>query len=71
MEDVRKVEVLMVFGGWTEVPFHQVVEGDIFRLFESTGERVYDELHNGEFIAQSDAHERDGVWCVISDGEFI
>lgn len=71
MEELRKVEVYVHPDGWIAVPFRDVKKGDFFRIFESTGEPVYDQLHNSEFTATSDAKEIDGVGCIISDGTFI
>lgn len=70
MQDARKVEVY-ADGQWTEVEFEDVVQGDKFRIFEETGEPVYDKIGQCEFVAQGDAHMRLGTWCIISDGTFL
>lgn len=54
MLDLRKVELLKD-GEWIEIEFYELKEDDIFRMFESTGEEVYN--NNGEniLVALSDA----------------
>ena len=50
MVDMRKVEVFRD-EGWTEINFSELGEGDKFRLFESTGEKVVDPKGRGVWIA--------------------
>ena len=40
-------------GDWVEVPFMSLKKGDLFRLFESTGEPAH---AAGEWTAESDAY---------------
>lgn len=52
--EYRKVEVL-INNKWTAIPFLKIKEGDIFRMFEATGEQVMYGVH-GVFIAECDAY---------------
>lgn len=54
MLDLRKVEILKD-GEWIEIKFDELKKDDTFRMFESTGEEVYN--NNGEniLVALSDA----------------
>ncbi len=56
---MRKVE-LLCNDEWIEIPFSKIREGDIYRVFEVTGEQVLDEDGHGIFIAESDAVKVDG-----------
>lgn len=62
---MRKVE-LLCNDEWIEIPFSKIREGDIYRVFEVTGEQVLDEDGHGIFIAESDAVKVDGpaMYCV-------
>lgn len=61
MEDLRKVEVLKD-GKWQEIEFKKIHKGDIFRLFESTGEPVMDNNGKTEFVAKNEPYmTSDGV----------
>jgi hypothetical protein len=61
MEDMRKVEVLKN-GKWQSIEFKDICKGDIFRLFESTGEPVIDNNGKTEFVAKSEPYiTSDGV----------
>ena len=66
----RRVQVLHLCT-WMDIEFMDIKKGDKFRLFEETGEAVYDELYNTEFTANTDAFVKHDVGCVLTDGEFI
>jgi hypothetical protein len=51
---------LLTLGGWAQVKFSDLRQGDVFRLFEPDGEPVED---GQEFTCCSDAYF-DGVWGV-------
>lgn len=64
MNDVRRAEIL-ANGKWRETDFENIKAGDMFRLFESTGEPVTDKKGNSNFTAKTDAHiTGDGVYGV-------
>lgn len=52
MQDFRKVEILKD-GEWNEANFESIRAGDIFRMFESTGETVMDNNGNTQFLAKT------------------
>lgn len=52
--DMRKVE-LFKNDEWREIDFKQLKEGDKFRVFESTGEKVIDPKGHSEWIASCPA----------------
>lgn len=54
MSDLRKVEILKD-GEWIEIEFCELKKDDIFRMFEPTGEEVYDNNRENIFVASSDA----------------
>ncbi len=68
MDDTRKVEIMVAGVGWAEIDFMQLVEGDMFRLFESTGEIVMDDFGRTVFTATCDAYEHDGIGSISVDG---
>lgn len=50
---------------WKEIKFKDLKEDDIFRLFESTGEQVFGDNNQTEFIASSNAFlNEDDIWSV-------
>lgn len=64
MEDLRRVEILRN-GQWQEVDFGFIKAGDIFRMFEATGEPVVDNNGNRLFIAISNPYKtKEGLWVV-------
>jgi hypothetical protein len=66
----RKVEIMVAGIGWSPCSFGDVVAGDLFRLFEETGEPVNDLEGNTEFEASEDAHQmEDGTWCLTTKDE--
>lgn len=68
--EMRKAEIL-VNDEWIEVPFLKIKEGDIYRLFEATGEQVLDSDANGVFIAECDAYIDDSTGIgVVRDRPF-
>lgn len=61
MKDLRKIEVLKN-NKWQEINFEHLHKGDIFRMFESTGEPVVDNKGNRHFKAVSEPYMTpDGV----------
>lgn len=63
MTDKRIVQVYSN-GIWIESDMTKIVEGDRFRLFESTGEAVIDSKGRKEWVAASSPHEKYGDWAV-------
>lgn len=63
MSDIRRTEIF-VDGKWKESDFEKIRAGDVFRLYESTGEPVEDEKGNSEFVAKTDAYIKDGTYAV-------
>lgn len=53
--DYRKVEIKKN-GKWIEYDFSRLKKGDIFRLYEKTGEIVKDDKGNTEFVATSEPY---------------
>jgi len=50
---------------WTSIEFEKIRAGDRFRLFESTGEPVADEVGKSEFVAKTNPYiTEDGVWGI-------
>lgn len=50
---------------WVEIKFNDLKYGNIFRMFESdTKYPVEDEAGNHQFIARSDAGEKDGLFFI-------
>ena len=64
-EEIRTVEVMVAGAGWSPVDFRELLEGDVFRMFEATGEVVMDDTGNTEWEAEGDAYERSGTWTII------
>lgn len=66
MNKCRKCQTYTA-GAWHDIYMKCVKKGDVFRLFEPTGEPV---SSNGitEFEALSDAFLTDGVWTVTTEG---
>ncbi len=63
MLDLRKIEVLKDLK-WQEVQFYELREGDIFRMFESTGESVLNTDGQTIFYASTNPFGADGVWSI-------
>ncbi len=62
--EYRTVETLKS-GKWEITPFLDLKTGDIFRMFEPTGEPVVDPLGNAEFFAESDTYiNQDGLYSI-------
>jgi hypothetical protein len=51
----RKIEVNRN-GDWIPITFENLHKGDLFRMFESTGEPVIDDKGNTDFIAISEPY---------------
>jgi len=52
-------------GTFAEFPFRELKKGDVFQLFEATGEHVPDAPH--ELVAESDAYppkSGEGAWGI-------
>lgn len=50
---------------WQDINFSDLKDGDIFSLFEPSGEQVVGNNGEKEFIATSDAFlNDDGIWSV-------
>lgn len=65
MSDLRKVQALRD-NKWLGINFKELVNGDIFRLFEPDGEVVKDKLNDDEFVAISDPYYHvDGLTLMI------
>jgi hypothetical protein len=68
MNDERVAERYFVNGekqGWEKINFREIKKGDLFRLFEPTGESVISEFGEIEFLALKDAYvNEDGIWKV-------
>jgi hypothetical protein len=63
--DLRKVQRQDPNLYWHDIDFKDIKEGNIFRMFESTGEPVYDNKGETEFVADCDAYTNiDGIWTV-------
>jgi hypothetical protein len=67
--DLRKVEIKVDGVGWTPCKFGDVVKGDVFRLFEATGEPVV--LPDGQDVFESaeNAFFEHGKWCLTTKDE--
>jgi hypothetical protein len=68
---MRRVEI-KINGEWEPAKFEDIIEGDIFRLFEPTGEPVEDLDGNTVFTAMTDAFtNEDGIHAVhiLSKGD--
>jgi hypothetical protein len=63
MNNIRKVEVLKD-DTFTEIQFSQLKNGDVFKLFEPTGEPVFNEAGTVFHKALSDPFKEDGVWMI-------
>jgi|LFRM01.1.fsa_nt_gb hypothetical protein len=64
MDNIRRTEIL-IDGKWKQINFENIRAGDIFRLFEPTGETVVDDKGNDKFIAKTNAYlNKDGVYGV-------
>lgn len=63
MLDLRKIEVLKDLK-WQEVQFYELRDGDIFRMFKSTGEPVFNTDEQTIFYASSNPFGSDGVWSI-------
>lgn len=69
MQDTRRVEIMIAGTGWTPCKFSDVMEGDMFRIFESDGTPV---SSNGEteFTASANAYlTKTGLWCLETEDE--
>jgi hypothetical protein len=68
MSDERVAERYFVNGekqGWEKINFREIKKGDLFRLFEPTGEPVISEFGEIEFLAFKNAYiNEDGIWKV-------
>jgi hypothetical protein len=62
--DLRRVQKQDPTLYWHDIEFKELKDGDIYRMFESTGEPVKDNNGETEFVADSDAFEKDGVWTI-------
>lgn len=75
MKDKRKVLVLSddIEPVWLEIKFEELKTGDLFKLFEPTGEPVVTDDGRTEFLCTSDAFlgpygpEKSTVWTVETD----
>lgn len=59
MDDLRRIEIKNNNGTWNKIEFSEMKKGDIFRMFEPTGEQVIDLNHGNtrtEFLAISDVY---------------
>lgn len=67
----RRVEVMIAGHGWLQIPISDVLEGDVFRMFEATGEPVTDDKGETNFIAKCDAFQENVlgelVWVLESE----
>jgi hypothetical protein len=64
MSDQRRVQKL-INSQWEDINFEDIKTGDIFRLFESTGEPVIGNKNDTEFEAINDAYiNQDGIYQV-------
>lgn len=65
MLDLRKVEILKD-GEWIEIEFCELKKDDIFRMFESTGEEVYNDNGENIFVALSDIFAGENGFLTIN-----
>lgn len=65
----RQVEIMVAGVGWTPCKFSDVIEGDLFRLFEETGEAVIDDKGNTQFTAIKDAYQVNDAWVLETKDE--
>lgn len=59
----RRVEKKVKYG-WMIYALSQIKAGDTFRMFEPTGEQVYDDANNCSWVAAKDAYLKHGVYVV-------
>lgn len=63
--ELRKVQKRDPNLYWHDIEFKELKNGDIFRMFESTGGPVLDKNGNWEFVANCDAYlNEDGIWTI-------
>ncbi|MNJ01616.1 hypothetical protein D3C73_1613020 [compost metagenome] len=62
---MRMTEIKQEDGTFKRIDFTDLKEGDVFRLFESTGEPVTTALGHEEFTATSDPFlNEESVWTI-------
>lgn len=65
MSDVRRTEILTRTQKWKSISFEQLRKGDVFRMFEPTGEPVLDGNKNNIFYANSDPYlTEEGIYAI-------
>lgn len=63
--ELRKVQKRDPNLYWHDIEFKELKNGDIFRMFEPTGEPVLDKNGNWEFVANCDAYlNKNGIWTI-------
>lgn len=62
--DYRKVQKQDPNLYWHDIDFKELKDGNIFRMFESTGEPVCNPEGETEFIATCDAYLKDDIWTI-------
>lgn len=63
MKNQRKVEVKKD-GVWSPIVFADLHNGDIFRMFESTGEPVVGSNQDTEWVATSEPYLVDSTYAI-------
>ena len=56
MYECTRYAAKIINGRWVDIPFQQIKEGDVFRIFERSGDPVTDQEGNAVFTATSDAY---------------
>lgn len=54
----------LIKGNWEECKMYQLKIGQIFRMFEPTGEPVVGKFEDTQWIVTSEPFKLDGVWAV-------
>jgi len=63
--DIRKAQIKDEKLQWKDINFKDLKNGNVFRLFESTGEEVFGLSNKTDFIANSDAYLNDNeIWQI-------
>lgn len=60
IRNVEKIEN----GVWVATRFKDLVKGDVYRMYESTGEPVEGKFGGFVFRAKDDAYMHSGIWTI-------
>jgi hypothetical protein len=59
----RRVEIMLINCEWQSIPFAELEDGAVFKLYEPDGTLV------GEYLAKSDPYVDNGVWTIKVEDE--